>query len=57
VFNKKYEVAVASKPGEGFVTRTSYVNGKKKVEQIKAFKSYDVAYVGIPSFTVYDMFK
>lgn len=56
-FNKKYELAVASKPGEGTFTRTSYVNGKKKTETLKSFKSYDVAYVGIPTFTVYDMFK
>lgn len=56
-FNKQNEIAIASDDQPSDFYRTSYVNGKKKVEKVKGFKDYDVAYVGIPTFTVYDMFK
>ena len=58
IYNTNFEVSVASpKNISGFATRTSYVNGKPKIEKIPVFKEYEVAYVGIPTFTVLDFFK
>ena len=56
-YNNDYETALTSRPGNGYITKTRYINGKKKAEQIKAFKMYDVAYVGVPTFTLHDLFK
>lgn len=55
-FNKKYEVAVASQIS-GYVTQTTTSNGVRKTKQVNLGKSYDIAYVGIPEFTVNDFFK
>ncbi|NTU70122.1 hypothetical protein HGB13_04910 [bacterium] len=33
----------------------TYLNGKKKTEKIPAFKSYDIAYVGRPGFSIEDL--
>lgn len=58
-YDPQFEVAVASKAGTNeMVTRyVSTNNGAWKEEKIKDFKSYDVAYVGKPNFTVVDLFK
>lgn len=48
-------ISIASSSGGGISTRTSYVNGVKKVEQIRSPKSYDIAYVGSPEFSVRNM--
>ena len=55
-FNKKYEVAVASQIC-GYVSQTTTINGFSITEQVNRGKSYDIAYVGIPEFTVNDFFK
>jgi len=47
-YNKNYEVAVSSQ-----FRYETYSDGSV----ISAFKSYDIAYVGIPNFTVCDFFK
>ena len=56
-YSPRLEVSVASCDHEGFSTRTTYTNGVKRVEQVPLFKNYDVAYVGIPGFTVLDFFR
>ena len=55
-FNKKYEVAVASQIC-GYVSQTTTINGFSITELVNRGKSYDIAYVGIPEFTVNDFFK
>ncbi len=47
--------SIASTPGGGISTRTSYTNGVKTVEQIENPKSYEIAYVGNPEFSIKDM--
>ncbi len=42
--------SIASRPGGGYSTRTTYTNGVKTVAKIKASKSYSIAYVGAPDF-------
>ena len=58
-YDEKFEIAVASKAGTG-ETRIRYSstnNGAWKEEKYKDFKTYDIAYVGKPNFTVVDLFK
>lgn len=55
-FNKKYEVAVASQIC-GYVSQTTTINGFSITELVNRGKSYSIAYVGIPEFTVNDFFK
>jgi len=55
-FNKKYEVAIASQIC-GYVTQITTINGVSKTKQVNRGYSYDIAYVGIPEFTVNDFFK
>ena len=55
-FNKKYEVAVASQIC-GYVSQITTINGFSVTELVNPGKSYDIAYVGIPEFTVNDFFK
>ena len=50
-------VSVASSEGSGYATRTSVINGVKKVEKVPSFKEYEIAYVGNPSFSVIDFFR
>jgi hypothetical protein len=56
-YDQNFEISVASKKPYGFSTRTSTVNGIKKVEKLKDFKSYEIAFVARPNFTVLDFFK
>jgi hypothetical protein len=58
-YDSNFEISVSSKKGTNEIrTVTSYKNGKvSKIEKFKDFKSYDIAYVGIPNFTVVDLFK
>jgi hypothetical protein len=46
------EIGIASADWGGTTTRTSYINGVKKVETITSFKNYDIAFVGDPDFTI-----
>jgi hypothetical protein len=56
-YSPTFEVSVCSSTGSGFSTRTSYTNGVKKVEEVPMFKEYEIAFVGLPGFTVLDFFK
>ena len=58
-YDSQFEVSVAAKPSTNKLV-TQFVgigNGKWKEQKIMDFKSYDVAYVGKPNFTVVDLFK
>ena len=61
--SKKYpwdnakEISIASTDWGGTTTRTTYANGLKKVEKIPTSKQYNIAYVGYPDFTIYDVMK
>ncbi len=48
-------LGIASSDGGGTVTRTSYVNGVKKVETFISPKDYPVAAAGNPNFTINQM--
>lgn len=58
-YDPNFEISVASKNGTNEMrTLTWYQNGKvSKIEKFKDCKTYDIAYVGKPSFTVIDLFK
>ena len=58
-YDPNFEISIASKNGTNEMsTLTWYLNGKvSKVEKFKDCKTYDIAYVGKPSFTVVDLFK
>lgn len=47
-------ISIASRAGGGTATRTTYTNGVKKVETVRSPKSYEIAYVGNPNFSIYD---
>lgn len=47
--------SIASSPGGGTSTRTTYTNGVKKVEKMKTPKEYEIAYVGRANFSIKDM--
>lgn len=49
-FGKK--ISVASSIPMGKTTRTTYINGVKKVEQIPSSKSYDIAFAGSPEVLI-----
>jgi hypothetical protein len=57
VFNKIMQISIASKKGGGITTHTTFINGEKKVEERKSLKTYEIAYVGIPTFTINDLMK
>lgn len=44
--------SIAATPGGGTATRTTYINGVKKVEQVKSPKSYEIACIGDPEFSL-----
>ncbi|HEY1039616.1 MAG TPA: hypothetical protein VGF30_09445 [Bacteroidia bacterium] len=57
-FDPRYVISVgADDDSNAIITRTTYTNGVKSVEQIKGSISYDCSYVGIPSFTVVKFFE
>lgn len=47
--------SIASSPGGGTATRTTYMNGIKKVDQVKSPKGYKIAYIGKTGFSIIDM--
>lgn len=52
------QICIASTDwGGGTVTRTTYTNGVKKVEQIPASKDYSAAYVAHKKFSILDVLK
>jgi|SaaInl3SG_22_DNA_1037383.scaffolds.fasta_scaffold08440_3 hypothetical protein len=48
-------ISIASRPGGGTSTRTTYTNGVKKVEQVKSPKGYSIAYVGGATYSIFDL--
>lgn len=50
-------ISICSEKNDQIVTRTTYINGKKKVEQVPSFKEYNAAYVGKMGFTIKDMLE
>ena len=48
-------ISIASIPGGGISTMTTYTNGVKKVEDFNTPKSYEIAYVGKKDFSISDM--
>ncbi len=51
----KMSYSIASSKGSGTLTRTSYINGVKKVVHIPAFKQYEIAYAGHQGFSIKEM--
>lgn len=49
--SKKFS-SIASTPGGGTAIRTTYINGVKKVEEVKSPKSYEIACIGNPEFSI-----
>ncbi|HOY40053.1 MAG: hypothetical protein KBB11_11945 [Bacteroidales bacterium] len=47
--------SIASEQGGGIATRTTYINGVKKVEEITDPKGYEITYAGKPDFTIATM--
>jgi hypothetical protein len=58
-YDPNYEISIASKKGSNEIRiLTWHLNGKvSKVEKFKDCKSYEIAFVGKPNFTVVDLFK
>lgn len=52
---KGAQIAIATKDWGGTTTRTTYTNGVKKVEEIPSVKSYSIAYVAKPEFSLADV--
>ncbi len=48
-------ISIASTPGGGTATRTTYINGVKKEQEIKSPKGYKIAYVGSAGFSILNM--
>jgi len=58
-YDSQFEVSVAAQPSTNKLV-TQFVgigNGKWKEQKVMDYKSYDVAYVGKPNYTVNDLFK
>jgi hypothetical protein len=53
--DKSKNFGIASTKAGGMSTRTTYTNGVKKVTQVPTPKEYEIAYIGMPSFTVQKM--
>jgi len=57
-FEKPYEqdstkrISVASRPGGGTTTLTTYTNGRRSTRQVPVVKGYVIAYVGEPDFSI-----
>jgi len=57
-YDKRFQIALGADDDTGTTfTRTTTINGVKKVEKIKGSISYDAAIVGIPQFTVLKFFE
>ena len=58
-YDSNFEICISSRNGTNEIrTLTWYESGKiSKIEKFKDCKTYDIAYVGKPGFTVVDLFK
>lgn len=52
----KKNISIASSPGGGYSTRTTITNGIKRVESVPTPKTYSIAYVGDPNFSINDQY-
>lgn len=52
LFEHSMKISIASTNWGGTKTRTSYINGVKKIENIASSKDYDIAFVANPGFTI-----
>jgi hypothetical protein len=50
-------IAIASSDTSGTATRTTYINGVKKVEKVPVVKGYDIAYISSPDFSLKTLLK
>ena len=57
-YDSNFDIGIASKEAsDDYYICTITENEKSRTKKIKAFKSYEVAYVGKPNYTVNDLFK
>lgn len=59
-YNSLYEVGIASNKGSNDIQTLTWYNEKNKIEKVEKFKNpktYNVAFIGNPNFTVIDFFK
>jgi hypothetical protein len=57
-YKTNYKISIASSTSNsGTITRTSVINGKKTVSKIPNFKSYEIALVYKPGFTIANLFN
>ncbi len=54
-FKNNLEISLASSDWGGTVTRTTYTNGKKTVEEIPSSKNYSVAFIAPANFSLQNM--
>jgi hypothetical protein len=52
-----FKIAIASSDTSGTATRTTYINGVKKVEKVPVVKGYDIAYISSPDFNLKALLK
>tara|TARA_B110000879_G_scaffold2706_1_gene3694 strand:+ start:45 stop:824 length:780 start_codon:yes stop_codon:yes gene_type:complete len=48
-------IGIASRDWGGTVTRTSWINGKKTTEEVPSVKSYSIAYVSNPNYSIHNL--
>ena len=49
------QISICSNKDSGMITQYLYINGKPTVKKIKAFKEYNIALVGNPSFKISEL--
>ena len=50
-------IGIASSNWVGTVTQTSWANGKKTIKEVPSVKSYDIAYVSNPNYSINSLIK
>ena len=50
-------IGIASSNWGGTVTQTSWANGKKTIKEVHSVKSYDIAYVSNPNYSINSLIK
>ena len=53
----KYEISITSSAHQDSLSRIVILHGKQILKKFAPYNSYDLAYVGIPTFNVLDFFK
>jgi hypothetical protein len=57
LYKSDFLISVSSSEGSGIVTKISIIDGVRTEMQVPAIKTYAIAFVGSPGFTVMDFFK